>query len=136
MIWQDAKKPRYVFAAPESFLDANGFTRSTNYCNEKCIEKILKSGTFASWGYDSQRENVPYLDHALLYKNPKTQITCLVYITYYDPEDIQDEVKKWAESKGLKAEIYKESWYNEMTCTVIISLPDAKLVFDGNMCKR
>ena len=81
-------------------------------------------------------ESVPYLDHALLYKNPKAQITCLVYIPYYDPEDIQDEVKKWAESKGLKAEIYKEIWYNEMTCTVIISLPDAKLVFDGNMCKR
>lgn len=37
----------------EDFAVKNGFTRASYYCNEECIEKILKSGTYASYGYIS-----------------------------------------------------------------------------------
>lgn len=127
MSWENIDELGLRFKAPKEFLDANGFTRATYYQNQEVIEKILKSGTFSSTGVGKPRENIPHLDHAIIYKNPKTKVCCLVYIPYNDANKIRDEVNQWAESKGLKAEIYEHSWYNDSTCLVIISLPSAKI---------
>lgn len=114
----------------EDFAVKNGFTRASYYCNEECIEKILKSGTYASYGYFKHpRESVPYLDHPLLYKNPKEKKCCLVYLPYMPADDIRLEVEQWAKSKGLKAELYPKSWYSH-ACLVIISLPDVHVLVD------
>lgn len=128
MSWVNVNGLGFKFKAPKEFLDANGFTSATLYQNQEVIEKILKSGTFSSNGCGHPRENVPYLDHAIIYKNPNTKVCCLVYIPYSDANEISDEVNQWAESKGLKAEIYEHSWYNGSTCLVIISLPSAKIL--------
>lgn len=68
MSWVNANGLGFKFKAPKEFLDANGFTRATHYQNQEVIEKILKSGTFSSNGCGYPRENVPYLDHAIIYK--------------------------------------------------------------------
>ncbi len=128
MSWVNVNGLGFKFKAPKEFLDANGFTRATHYQNQEVIEKILKSGTFSSNGCGHPRENVPYLDHIIIYKNPNTKVCCLVYIPYSDANKISDEVNQWAESKGLKAKIYEHSWYNGSTCLVIISLPSVKIL--------
>ena len=138
--WFDCKEAEATvrYFAPRPFLEANGFTRISSYNREENIEKILKSGTFASTGYRSSigSENIPYIDHALLYKNPRTKTCCLVYVPYQNADEIRNEIQKWAESRNLKATIMQESWYRDNTCTVIISPADKHIIVDSDMFKK
>lgn len=130
----------FSFVAPEEFCKANGFTRAAHYNNQRVIEKILKSGTFSSYIGGLEQEKVPYLDHAIIYKNPKTKTCCLVYIPYNDADDIREEVVQWAKNKGLKADVYEHSWYEEATCLVIVSLPNVSIKlqkqYKSTFCKE
>lgn len=126
--WATAESLGRAYKAPKEFIETNGFTKALRYCNEDGIVEILKEGTFESYNYGKSKENVPYLDHAIIYKNTDTNACCLVYLPYEKVEDIRAEVAKWAESKGLKAEFYEHSWYNDKTCTVIISPHNVNIV--------
>ncbi len=125
--WDKVENIGLSFVAPKEFLCANGFTYGAHYNNQKHIEMILKSGTFSSYGFVMEQENIPHLDHAIIYKNPSSKVCCLVYIPYNDADDIREEVKQWAEGKGLKAKVYENSWYNDETCLVIVSLPSVDI---------
>lgn len=124
MSWNDIKTYQSRYLAPDKFISENGFNRVASYNGAKSIEMILRSGTFSSCytPHHQGYEDIPYLDHALIYKNSKEKISCLVYQPYQDADNIREEVEKWAESKGLKAYITEKHWYNEGTCEVFIML--------------
>lgn len=126
--WEPIEDNKMRFRAHDEFIKANGFTKYFLYSNQKSIEKILKSGTFASFGITGESEDVPYLDHGIIYKNHKTKVCCLVYMPYSEPSMVREKVNEWAKAKGLKAEVYDKSWYNS-TCLVIISLPYVNIAF-------
>ena len=122
MSWSSVEERNWDFLAPQSFLAKNRFTRVASYNGVKSIEKILKTGTFASCYTPNNKgyEDIPYLDHTLIYKNPSDKITCLVYQPYQNADEIRDEVCQWAESKGLEARVEDLHWYNEATCVVLV----------------
>ena len=127
MKWTDVKQFQKKYAAPEDFLAKNGFTLCRRYNGEKRIEKILKSGTFASCGYSAETEDIPYLQKAVLYKNPKEKKCCLAYMPYMWSEAVRAEIEDWAMMKKLKVNISNLSWDNSELCLVIISLPEINI---------
>ena len=129
--WYDVKYyKRYCrYCAPQTFIDANEFTKASTFFGDGDLYKILKTGTFASanFGDRGAKNEIPYRDHLLIFKNPKSKTCCLVYIPYYKASDIKKEVEEWAETLGLKADVYDESWYNENTCTIFVHLPNVEI---------
>lgn len=122
---------RYLFAAamPDAFWEINGFTRGMHYNAEQKLPNILRSGSFASWGYFGQEpEQVPKLDHALICKNVKEHTCALIYQPYFDGPEIREEVEAWDYERGLEAEVYsnKDPWYTH-TCLVVVHLPNKEI---------
>ena len=122
-----------TLSTPDWFVKPNGFTKIMEFYNPYLpkLKRILETGRMPGRFHEEEyisRYDAPFLDHARLYKNPETGVTCLVYFPYQEVKDIKKDVCQWAESRGLKAKVYKYSWYHEWTCMVVISLPDVNVV--------
>ena len=120
------------FERLEAFIKANGFNRMHGWNTGDKVEKIIRSGSLVSNGRFecTYPKKPPYIDHPRYFKNTQTKVCCLTYSPYYDADDIREEISEWANSLGLKAEVYdsSESWYSPgNTCFVVISLPEVEI---------
>lgn len=72
-----------------------------------------------------QTERMPHSDHFMAYKSRNGTV---LYVSqpYQSPNGIENELKEWAQRRGLAVEIYNSeySWYNPgETCLIILHLP-------------
>lgn len=110
------------------FVELNGFNRVATPRDCERLKRVFETGRIDVGYYDMRPDRPPYQDHAILFKNTKTGLMCMVFHPYRDPETIRSEIEAWAEERELRAEIFEKecSWYYPgHTALVIISLPGA-----------
>lgn len=134
-MWYKSYDANWLWKAPDDFLDANEFTKcmaipeGVFVAYAISLKRLFETGGFYAREFHSLK--IPYLDHGIIYKNPKNKKMCLVFQPYYPVEMIKDRIQKWADSEGLQAVLTENHWYNKSTCEVFIFLKDAEIIIPG-----
>lgn len=119
------------FSVLKKFVEANHFDRFASFSHYYDVHKVLTNGGFYG-RLVFEIEKPPFHDHLVYFKDSKHKITCLTYSPYQEASEIEDEVKQWAEEKGMAAEVYdsSKSWYYpNHTCFVVLHLKGTTVLF-------
>jgi len=134
-MWTKLKKGKYAWLyAYESkdlellqkFIDGNGFVSVSRSRVYMPIKWFLQHGRdVGNYRYIDDELRFPYADHDYYFKYPSGEC---VYISqpYGDIADTELVVKAWAETFGIKVEVYdgEYSWhYPHNSLLVVASLP-------------